>query len=109
MECFKSTTDICPQDLDPMLINAFIKRGYIARGHAEKAYSDATLPDSAHRVLASVQITAADYLRISTRSSKQHADIVFFPGCNVYFQPEKILNARISWMPSVMIMHFYPA
>jgi Fe-S oxidoreductase len=93
MECFKCTADICPEDLNPMLVNELIKGEYISRGLAEKAYGDPQQPESAHRVLASVQVSASDYCKITESSNKQHARYVFFPGCNVYFQPEKILNA----------------
>jgi Fe-S oxidoreductase len=93
MECFKCTAGICPEDLNPMLVNELIKGEYISRGLAEKAYGDQQQPESAHRVLASVQVSASDYRKITESSNKQHARYVFFPGCNVYFQPEKILNA----------------
>ena len=84
---------MCPEDLNPMLVNELIKNEYISKGLANKAYSEARQPDSAHRVLASVQVSGAEYNRITTSSGKQSARYVFFPGCNVYFQPEKILNA----------------
>lgn len=93
MECFKCTAGMCPEDLNPMLVNELIKSHYISRGLADKAYGDARQIDSAHRVLASVQVSGAEYNRITTSSGKQSARYVFFPGCNVYFQPEKILNA----------------
>ena len=93
MECFKCTADICPQDLDPMLINEIIKREYISKGLAGRAYEDAALPDSTHRVLASVLVSAPDYQKITHPSDKKRARFVFFPGCNVFFQPEKVLNA----------------
>jgi heterodisulfide reductase subunit D len=93
MECFKCTTGMCPEDLNPMLVNELIKSHYISKGLANKAYGDAGQLDSAHRVLASVQVSGAEYNRITTSSGKQTARYVFFPGCNVYFQPEKILNA----------------
>lgn len=94
MECFKCTADICPQDLNPMLINEIIKRDYISKGLADRAYGgDAALPDSTHRVLASVLTSAPEYQKITNPSRKKRARFVFFPGCNVYFQPEKILNA----------------
>jgi Fe-S oxidoreductase len=93
MECFKCTAGACPEDLNPMLVNELIKGEYISRGLANKAYGDAMQPDSAHRVLASIQVSAPDYNKITKSSHKQHARYVFFPGCNVYFQPEKILNA----------------
>lgn len=93
MECFKCTTDVCPEDLNPMLVNELIKGEYISAGLAEKAYGDQQQADSVHRILASVQVSASDYSKITKSSNKQHARYVFFPGCNVYFQPEKILNA----------------
>jgi heterodisulfide reductase subunit D len=93
MECFKCTAGMCPEDLNPMLVNELIKSHYISKGLANKAYSDPREQDSVHRVLASVQVSGAEYNRITTSSRKQSARYVFFPGCNVYFQPEKILNA----------------
>jgi len=93
MECFKCTIDICPQDLNPMLVNELIKGGYISKGLSDKAYGDAMQTDSVHRVLASVQASAPDYRRITEPSRKEHTRYVFFPGCNVYLQPEKIMHA----------------
>ena len=93
MECFKCTAGMCPEDLNPMLINELIKGEYISRGLANRAYGDALEPDSTHRVLASVQVSASDYSKITKPSDKRQARYVFFPGCNVYFQPEIILNS----------------
>ncbi len=93
MECFKCTTGMCPEDLNPMLINELIKSAYTSKGLANGSCSDPGQSDSPHRVLASVQVSRAEYRRITTSSRKQRARVVFFPGCNVYFQPEKILNA----------------
>ncbi len=93
MECFKCTAEMCPEDLNPMLINELIKGEYISRDLANEAYGDPMQPDSAQRVLASVQVSAADYRKITTASSKQQSRYVLFPGCNVYLQPQKILNA----------------
>lgn len=84
---------MCPEDLNPMLINELIKGAYLSRGLADRAYGDAREPDSTHRVLSSIQVSASDYSKITMPSDKQQARYVFFPGCNVYFQPEKILNA----------------
>jgi heterodisulfide reductase subunit D len=93
MECFKCTTDVCPEDLNPMLINEIIKGEYISKGLAPSTFSDSGKADSAHRILAGVQASEDDYKRILIPSDKQKAEYVFFPGCNVYYQPEKILNA----------------
>jgi len=93
MECFKCTTGMCPEDLNPLLINEVIKGEYISNGLMKKPYPDPRQPDSAHRVLASIQVSASEYERITATSDKRRARYVFFPGCNIYFQPEKILNA----------------
>ena len=93
MECFKCTAGMCPEDLNPMLVNEFIKSRYIANGLVDQTCSDAGRSDSAHRVLASVQVSGAEYERITAPGGREKARYVFFPGCNVYFQPEKILNA----------------
>jgi len=96
MECFKCTADICPEDLNPMLVNELIKGEYISHGLAEKAYGDQQQPNSVHRILASVQVSASDYLKITKSSNQKHARYVFFPGCNVYFQPEAV----VLWCPT---------
>lgn len=93
MECFKCTAGMCPEDLNPMLINEFIKDEYIRKGLEKKPYSDARQSESAQRVLASIQVQGSEYRRISRSSGRRSARYVFFPGCNIYFQPEKILNA----------------
>lgn len=93
MECFKCTTDICPQDLNPMLINEVIKGVFISEGMADSPFGDSRKPDSSHRILASVQVSEDEYKKITTPTPEQDVKYVFFPGCNVYFQPEKILNA----------------
>lgn len=92
MECFKCTTDICPQDLNPMLINEIIKGVYTSKGKIHSPFTDSQQPCSTHRILASVQVSKAEYKRIMFPTPEQNVKYVFFPGCNVYFQPEKILN-----------------
>lgn len=92
MECFKCTTNICPKDLNPMLINEIIKSAYISKGKIHSPFSDSRHPSSTHRILASVQVSKAEYKRIMSPTPEHNVKYVFFPGCNVYFQPEKILN-----------------
>ncbi len=46
MECFKCTAEMCPEDLNPMLVNELFKRDYISRGLEDRAYGDAMKPDS---------------------------------------------------------------
>ena len=93
MECFKCTSGMCPEDLNPLLVNELIKEEYIAKGLIHTAFGDARQSASNHRVLASVQVSGPEYNRMTLAPDKPTARYVFFPGCNVYFQPEKILNA----------------
>jgi heterodisulfide reductase subunit C len=66
MECFKCTVGICPEDLSPMIVNEIIKGTTIAQGAASSRIDDARATDSAHRVLARLQVSSADYARITT-------------------------------------------
>ena len=93
MECFKCTADLCPRDLNPMLVNELIKRDFTSKGKADSLFSDAGLPDSTHRILSGVQVSEAEYERITTPTPVKEVKYLFYPGCNVYFQPDKILNA----------------
>lgn len=93
MECFKCTVGMCPEDLNPMMVNELIKGEYIAAGLAEGIPNDSNRLDSVHRVIARLQVSASEYDRITTENSRKSARYLFFPGCNVYFQPDKILNA----------------
>ncbi len=93
MECFKCTVGMCPEELNPMLVNEIIKGKIIAEGSLSGCIGDVRAPDSAHRVLARLQVSGPDHARITTASDKGAARYVFFPGCNVYFQPQKILAA----------------
>lgn len=93
MECFKCVEGMCPQGLNPLRALE-IAKWEIGRRDPElfPAY-DTRDPELSHRVLASIQTTPVEYQRILTPSPPKKARYVFFPGCNVYFQPEKLLNA----------------
>ncbi len=91
MACFKCTAGMCPEDLNPMLVNEIMKGACISQGLAAPCLDDARKPDSAHRVLASIQVKLEEYKQITSTVGRNSARFVFFPGCNVYFQPAKIL------------------
>ena len=93
MQCFQCVVKCCPEGLDPLAVNEIIKWEYHRNKIVEMGYGDPKDADSAHRVLAGIQLSAEDYLKISTPSTKDTAKYVFFAGCNVYYQPEKLLNA----------------
>jgi Fe-S oxidoreductase len=93
MECFKCVDNCCPEGLNPLFVNEMIKWEYNRNNIIETSYDDPNHETSAQRVLASIQVSPEDYRKISEPSDRDRAGYVFFPGCNVYFQPEKILNA----------------
>lgn len=91
MECF-ACTDICEKGFSPLLINEIIK--WKSKCNNRQDYREEKEDDYLlQRVLSSIQVSKADYKKIFTESDKQKTKYVFFPGCNVYKQPEKILNA----------------
>ena len=93
MECFKCTAGVCPQDLNPLLVNELIKADYVARGWADAGFGDPRSPDSTYRILAGILSSPKEYEVISRPRGHDKARLVFFPGCNIYYQPEKLLNA----------------
>lgn len=93
MECFKCANGVCPEDLNPMLINELIKQEYIGQGLENSFFNDPGRWDSAQRVMANIQVSESEYTKITSSYGQPDAPYVFFPGCNVYFQPEKLLNA----------------
>lgn len=85
MECFKCTAGICPEDLNPMLINELIKSRYIGEGLANKAYGDPRQPDSTHRVLASVQVSRAEDLVPAIGGFEPEVAVFWCPTCQYRF------------------------
>ena len=96
MECFKCVGDCCPEGLNPLAISEIVRWEYRKNGLVDAPStdpSDPSDPDATQRVLASIQIESSDYHRILTETAPEQPEYVFFPGCNVYNQPEKILDA----------------
>lgn len=89
MKCFKCTTDVCPKDLNPLLMNEIIISEY-SKSNKETS-SQHKDPYEDHTILSRIQTTDDEYKRITT-PIKKAAKFLFFPGCNVYLQPEKILH-----------------
>jgi len=91
--CFKCTDHICPRKLNPVVINELIKWDYKTKGFKEPKYINPMDKNSRQRVLASIQVSKEQYIKISTKTISKDSDILFFPGCNVYYQPDKLLAA----------------
>ncbi|MHC4104236.1 MAG: (Fe-S)-binding protein [Planctomycetota bacterium] len=92
MECFKCMDNCCPEGLNPLLVNEIIKWEYRNNRIVETPYGDPQAADSAHRVIASIQLDWDAYNKITTPAKKDRVRYVLFAGCNVYLQPEKILT-----------------
>jgi Fe-S oxidoreductase len=70
-----------------------VKALYRRSGLDVTAYTPGRDPRAPQRILASIQVTPEDYRRIFTPSPPGPARTVFFPGCNVYAQPARLLEA----------------
>ncbi len=92
MKCY-GCVGLCPQGLNPLRILEICTWEMAEQGIAVFPEWDPKSPDLVHRVLASIQTTALEYERIFKPSDIAQAETLFFPGCNVYYQPEKLLNA----------------
>ncbi|MDR3176588.1 MAG: (Fe-S)-binding protein [Desulfovibrio sp.] len=89
MRCYGCLDLRCPIGLNPMLIVELVARKMqLAK---ENPWSMPLYP--VHAALAEKRSSAAEYARISELSPKPESGLVFFPGCNVYKQPDKLLNA----------------
>lgn len=90
MECFKCTIDDCPQGLNPLITNEIIKSIHNEMNQNESFRKKAD-PYKNHKILSKLQTDEKEFKRIKS-VKKCNSKYLFFPGCNVYQQPEKILN-----------------
>ncbi|PIE31290.1 hypothetical protein CSA56_18775 [candidate division KSB3 bacterium] len=93
MQCFGCVNDICPQGLNPMHFIELLREKYVQQGKPAIPESDPHSPDALQRVMTSIQTTETEFQQVFTPTPVRQSKYVFFPGCNVYFQPEKILTA----------------
>lgn len=93
MECYRCVKNMCPLGLNPLLINEIVKWEYRRKNIVPIPYTDPKDHFAKQRILASIQVSLEEYKRIFATSQKEHSKIVFFPGCNVYLQPDKLLSA----------------
>jgi Fe-S oxidoreductase len=92
-ECFLCVTDTCPQGLDPMRFNQLLRGLLNKEGARPLPFIPPSDPASDERVVASLITTGEEYLRITTPAVKGDGRILFFPGCNIYYQPNLLLTA----------------
>lgn len=91
IECYKCK-DICPENLNPMYTCETIKWLY-SINNIQPSAAPALDFKTARKAAAGIQLTTGDYHRLTSLPAVTKSKNVFFPGCNAYFQPEKILLA----------------
>lgn len=92
-ECYMCVTDTCPEGLDPMRINQLLRGLLHDEGIVPRPFIPPSDPQSNERIIAAILTTEAEYRRITTPSVKGNGRILFFPGCNSYYQPDLLLTA----------------
>jgi len=93
-ECYQCTIDTCPVGLDPMRTNLLLRgclRGQGAWPGDE--FIPPSDPAADARVLAALLTTEDEFRRITSPYRKGDGRYLFFPGCNVYSMPDKLLTA----------------
>ena len=89
MRCYGCLDVKCPIDLDSMTINELVSCEKEER--KETPWNAVLYP--IHVGLSKKWTTEEEFKRITTKAEKEGADYLFFPGCNIYKQPDKLLNA----------------
>jgi Fe-S oxidoreductase len=92
-ECYKCVTDTCPQGLDPMRVNQLLRGLLHGDGTVSRPFIPPQDPQSNERIVASLLTTEQEYKRITTPFTKGSGKVIFFPGCNIYYQPHLLLTA----------------
>ncbi len=90
MRCFGCLDVKCPIETTSTTINEIVDR----ERHLKDADPFGEIDNyPVHEELARKGCSDEEYARITTEKIDEDAEIVFFPGCNVYKQPDKLLNA----------------
>lgn len=93
MQCWTCTESCCPVGLDPQLINETVKWEYRRLGIHEHSYADPQELEPTQRIVASVLTSKSDFERITTPRKTGKTQYIFFPGCNLFWQPDKLLSS----------------
>lgn len=89
MRCYGCLDVKCPIDLDSMTINELVN---CEREERKETPWDGVLYPI-HGDLSKKWTTGEELKRITTAVENEGAEYLFFPGCNIYKQPDKLLNA----------------
>ena len=93
-ECYQCTVETCPVGLDPMRTNLLL-RGCLRDQSVwtDDEFITPSDPASDQRVLAALQTTLDEFQKLTTPLKKGDGRFLFFPGCNIYCMPDKLLIA----------------
>ena len=92
-ECWLCVSDTCPQGLDPRKINQLLRGLLHEQGVVPRPFIPPSDPQSFERIAAALLTTEEEYRRITAPSIKGDGRILFFAGCNIYYQPNLLLTA----------------
>lgn len=92
-ECYLCVSDTCPQGLDPMRTNQFLRGLLHNQGVDPWPFIPPSDETSSERIIAALLTTEDEYERITTPAVKGDGRVLFFAGCNVYYQPHLLLTA----------------
>lgn len=92
-ECYKCVTDTCPEGLDPMRINQLLRGLLHKEGIVPRPFIPPSDPQSNERIIAALLTTEEEYKRITTPTVRGKGSVLFFSGCNIYYQPDLLLTA----------------
>ena len=92
-ECYKCVTDTCPMYLDPMRVNQLLRGLLHDQGVVPISFIPPSDPQSSERIIAAILTTDEEYQRITTPKVKGSGRVLFFAGCNIYYQPNLLLTA----------------
>lgn len=93
-ECYQCTVDTCPIGLNPMRTNLLL-RGCLRRLGAwpQGDFIEPSDPAADERILAALLTTPDEFERVMTPARRGDGRYLFYPGCNVYSMPDKLLTA----------------
>ena len=92
LECFRCA-DACPEDLEPLSLIETAKALSFREGFAP--YIHASPEDvSRERAVIDKTLSQGERDRVCRASGERRAGVLFFPGCNVYNAPQRVVRAR---------------
>ena len=88
MRCYGCLDIECPIEVNSLMINELISRTIQAKN---KPQDTPLYLEHEERLLSGA--TEEERKRITSEIADEKSEYLFFPGCNVYKQPDKLLNA----------------